>query len=100
VDSASMAITEANLELQLLIHPQFVVRRDLAGTLRGEMAQLGTTLRGEMAELGSSLRGEMQELGQSLITRMMVLHEDVISRIALISEGRPRPSGRRKPRKK
>ena len=33
VDSASMAITEHNLELQLLIHPQFVVRRDIAGTL-------------------------------------------------------------------
>jgi glutamate dehydrogenase len=34
VDSASMAITEKNLELQLLIHPQFVVRRDIAGTLQ------------------------------------------------------------------
>jgi glutamate dehydrogenase len=34
VDSASMAITEHNLELQLLIHPQFVVRRDMAGTLQ------------------------------------------------------------------
>ncbi len=34
VDSASMAITERNLELQLLIHPQFVVRRDVAGTLQ------------------------------------------------------------------
>ncbi|HET6987132.1 MAG TPA: NAD-glutamate dehydrogenase [Kribbella sp.] len=34
VDSASMAITERNLELQLLIHPQFVVRRDIAGTLQ------------------------------------------------------------------
>ncbi|MFG1624774.1 NAD-glutamate dehydrogenase [Kribbella sp. NPDC049227] len=34
VDSASMAITDHNLELQLLIHPQFVVRRDVAGTLQ------------------------------------------------------------------
>ncbi len=34
VDSASMAITERNLELQLLIHPQFMVRRDVAGTLQ------------------------------------------------------------------
>ncbi|MEV5966599.1 NAD-glutamate dehydrogenase [Kribbella sp. NPDC051952] len=34
VDSAAMAITEHNLELQLLIHPQFVVRRDIAGTLQ------------------------------------------------------------------
>ncbi|MEU4195031.1 NAD-glutamate dehydrogenase [Kribbella sp. NPDC026611] len=34
VDSASMAITDHNLELQLLIHPQFVVRRDMAGTLQ------------------------------------------------------------------
>ncbi|WP_350278333.1 NAD-glutamate dehydrogenase [Kribbella sp. HUAS MG21] len=34
VDSASMAVTERNLELQLLIHPQFVVRRDVAGTLQ------------------------------------------------------------------
>jgi hypothetical protein len=42
----------------------------------------------------------MHELGQALITRIMVLHEDVISRIALISEGRPGPSGRGKPRKK
>ncbi|MGW6276563.1 NAD-glutamate dehydrogenase [Kribbella sp. NPDC055071] len=34
VDTATMAITEHNLELQLLIHPQFVVRRDVAGTLQ------------------------------------------------------------------
>ncbi|TCC54936.1 NAD-glutamate dehydrogenase [Kribbella pittospori] len=34
VDSASMAITDHSLELQLLIHPQFVVRRDVAGTLQ------------------------------------------------------------------
>ncbi|GAB2653969.1 NAD-glutamate dehydrogenase [Kribbella swartbergensis] len=34
VDSASMAINERNLELQLLVHPQFVVRRDIAGTLQ------------------------------------------------------------------
>ncbi len=34
VDSASMVITERNLELQLLVHPQFVVRRDVAGTLQ------------------------------------------------------------------
>lgn len=34
VDSASMVITERNLELQLLVHPQFVVRRDIAGTLQ------------------------------------------------------------------
>jgi glutamate dehydrogenase len=34
VDTASMAITERNLELQLMIHPQFVVRRDVAGTLQ------------------------------------------------------------------
>ncbi|ADB30777.1 NAD-glutamate dehydrogenase [Kribbella flavida DSM 17836] len=34
VDSAAMVITDHGLELQLLIHPQFVVRRDVAGTLR------------------------------------------------------------------
>jgi glutamate dehydrogenase len=34
VDSASMVINEHNLELQLLVHPQFVVRRDVAGTLQ------------------------------------------------------------------
>ncbi|HEY9335721.1 MAG TPA: NAD-glutamate dehydrogenase, partial [Kribbella sp.] len=34
VDSASIAITERNLELQLLVHPTFVVRRDVAGTLQ------------------------------------------------------------------
>ncbi|MGY4773268.1 NAD-glutamate dehydrogenase [Kribbella sp. CWNU-51] len=33
VDSAAMAITEHGLEMLLLIHPQFVVRRDIAGTL-------------------------------------------------------------------
>ncbi|WP_405056301.1 NAD-glutamate dehydrogenase [Kribbella sp. NBC_01505] len=33
VDSASMVITQRDLEIQLLIHPQFVVRRDVAGTL-------------------------------------------------------------------
>ncbi len=33
VDSAAMAIAEHNIELLLLIHPQFVVRRDIAGTL-------------------------------------------------------------------
>ncbi|TWD82235.1 glutamate dehydrogenase [Kribbella amoyensis] len=34
VDSAAMVITEHGLELQLLVHPQFVVRRDVAGTLQ------------------------------------------------------------------
>ncbi|MEU0095300.1 NAD-glutamate dehydrogenase [Kribbella sp. NPDC006257] len=34
VDSASMVITEHGLELQLLVHPQFVVRRDITGTLQ------------------------------------------------------------------
>ncbi len=33
VDSASMVITARDLEIQLLIHPQFVVRRDVTGTL-------------------------------------------------------------------
>jgi glutamate dehydrogenase len=45
VDSASMAITDRNLELQLLIHPQFVVRRDVAGTLQ-EVLDDGTTADG------------------------------------------------------
>ncbi|GAA1627605.1 NAD-glutamate dehydrogenase [Kribbella alba] len=34
VDSASMVITERGLELQLLVHPQFVVRRDVTGALQ------------------------------------------------------------------
>jgi glutamate dehydrogenase len=34
VDTASMVITDHNLELQLLVHPQFVVRRDVTGTLQ------------------------------------------------------------------
>ena len=34
VDSASMVITDHALELQLLVHPQFVVRRDMTGTLQ------------------------------------------------------------------
>ncbi|HEY0693980.1 MAG TPA: NAD-glutamate dehydrogenase [Kribbella sp.] len=34
VDSASMVITNRGRELQLLVHPQFVVRRDVAGTLQ------------------------------------------------------------------
>ncbi len=34
VDSAAMVVTDRGLELQLLIHPQFVVRRDVAGTLQ------------------------------------------------------------------
>ncbi|WP_020390261.1 NAD-glutamate dehydrogenase [Kribbella catacumbae] len=34
VDSAAMVITDHNLELQLLVHPQFVVRRDVTGTLQ------------------------------------------------------------------
>ncbi|QNE21066.1 NAD-glutamate dehydrogenase [Kribbella qitaiheensis] len=34
VDSAAMVITEHALELQLLVHPQFVVRRDITGTLQ------------------------------------------------------------------
>jgi len=34
VDSAAMVITDHGLELQLLVHPQFVVRRDVAGTLQ------------------------------------------------------------------
>ncbi|TDU88351.1 glutamate dehydrogenase (NAD) [Kribbella voronezhensis] len=38
VDSASMVITEHGLELQLLVHPQFVVRRDIAGNLQEVLA--------------------------------------------------------------
>jgi glutamate dehydrogenase len=34
VDSATMVINERGLELQMVIHPQFVVRRDVAGTLQ------------------------------------------------------------------
>jgi glutamate dehydrogenase len=34
VDSAAMVITDHGLELQLLVHPQFVVRRDVTGTLQ------------------------------------------------------------------
>ncbi|HEY0470612.1 MAG TPA: NAD-glutamate dehydrogenase domain-containing protein, partial [Kribbella sp.] len=34
VDSATMVITEQGLEMQLLVHPQFVVRRDVTGALQ------------------------------------------------------------------
>ncbi|TDO51423.1 glutamate dehydrogenase [Kribbella sp. VKM Ac-2527] len=42
VDSATMVINEQGLELQLVIHPQFVVRRDVTGTLQ-EVLEDGST---------------------------------------------------------
>ncbi len=43
VDSAAMVINEHNLELQLLVHPQFVVRRDVAGTLQEVLDDTATS---------------------------------------------------------
>ncbi|MEV0288422.1 NAD-glutamate dehydrogenase [Kribbella sp. NPDC050820] len=43
VDSAAMVINEHNLELQLLVHPQFVVRRDMAGTLQEVLDDTATS---------------------------------------------------------
>jgi hypothetical protein len=79
----------------------------MGGTLRDEIAAMGSSLRSEMETMGGTLRDEMYALHGITVCRferletaladglgetrrfMKVLHEDTLSRIALLAEGRP-----------